>query len=301
MGHRPKGGMMSTLLDGFSMRRACLVALVAGLATIAALAPAADANVNVSNSGWAWSNPTPQGRTLHAVAFSAAGGYAVGDGGTALFTPDAGRTWSGLTTGTGANLERVQTLAPSTIVVGGGEGCVTRISVDGGQIYDTRIFNVAESGCEEPVAAFSFLSPQNGALLLKNGSIEMTSDGGETFSRETSVPGTAASSGGGSLVGADIHFISASSGIAFVNNPTTGASSAYATPDGGVSWTPVTLPRARACVRSFRRRTQCLRDRDRNAPAQHQRRPDMGTRADRRRKHVQLDRLLQRRPPACWR
>jgi photosystem II stability/assembly factor-like uncharacterized protein len=199
------------------------------------------ANVNVSRSGWAWSNPVPQGRTLHAVAFSAGTGYAVGDGGTVLATSNAGATWTGLTTGTAATLERVQVLNASTVVIGGNEGCVTRISVDGGQIF-RRIFGVAESDCEEPVAAFSFVSPQVGFLLLKNGSVEATSDGGETFSRKTGLPGTAASSGGGALLGTDIHFSSASTGIAFVRDPNTGTSAAYVTPDGGVSWTPVTVP-----------------------------------------------------------
>jgi len=118
---------------------------------------------------------------------------------------------------------------------------VTRISEDGGQIFK-RIFNVAESGCPEPVAAFSFLTPQAGFLLLANGAVEMTSDGGETFARRTGIPGTAASSGGGSLTGTDIHFTTPTSGIAFVSAPGSGASTAYMTPDGGVSWTPVALP-----------------------------------------------------------
>ena len=132
---------MSTLFDGFSMRRAGLAALLAGLATIAALAPATDANVNVSKSGWAWGNPTPQGRTLTSIAFAGGTGYAVGFGGTALSTANAGQSWTGLTTGTTVNLERVQALSPTTVIVGGGGGCVTRISEDGGQVF-RRIFNV---------------------------------------------------------------------------------------------------------------------------------------------------------------
>lgn len=134
----------------------------------------------------------------------------------------------------------MQALSASTVILGGGGGCVTRISEDGGQIF-RRIFNVAESGCPEPVAAFSFVSPHVGFLLLANGAVEMTTDGGETFARRTGIPGTAASSGGGALTGTDIHFLTPTTGIAFVSAPG-GVSSAYATPDGGVSWTPVTLP-----------------------------------------------------------
>jgi photosystem II stability/assembly factor-like uncharacterized protein len=212
--------------------------LMSAMTVLAAISTAA---VNVSDSGWSWSNPTPQGRTLNAISFSGGVGYAVGRGGTALSTSDAGASWSGLTTGTTGELESLQVLSPSSIVVGGGGGCITRISADGGQTFK-RIFNVSETGCPEPVAAFSFISPQVGMLLLHNGSLEATADGGETFARRTGVPGTAASSGGGGAIGVALHMTSASAGIAFVSDPNLGVSSAYATPDGGVSWTQVTLP-----------------------------------------------------------
>jgi photosystem II stability/assembly factor-like uncharacterized protein len=212
--------------------------LMSAMAVLAAMSTAA---VNVSDSGWSWSNPTPQGRTLNAISFSGGVGYAVGRGGTALVTSNAGASWSGLTTGTTGELESLQVLSPSNIIVGGGGGCITRISADGGQTFK-RIFNVSEAGCSEPVAAFSFVSPQVGMLLLHNGSLEATADGGETFARKTGLPGTAASSGGGGAIGVALHMASATAGIAFVSDPGSGVSSAYATPDGGVSWTQVALP-----------------------------------------------------------
>jgi photosystem II stability/assembly factor-like uncharacterized protein len=215
-------------------------ATVVVLATTA-LATISTAAVNVSDSGWSWANPTPQGRTLSAISFAGGVGYAVGKGGTVLSTGNAGATWSGLTTGTTGDLESLQALSASNIVVGGAGGCITRISADGGQTFK-RIFNVAEAGCPEPVAAFSFVSPQLGLLLLHNGSIEATADGGETFARKTGVPGTAASSSPGGAVGVALHFSSASNGIAFVNDPGSGVSSAYTTPDGGVSWVQLALP-----------------------------------------------------------
>ncbi|MHB8491433.1 MAG: WD40/YVTN/BNR-like repeat-containing protein [Solirubrobacteraceae bacterium] len=224
-----------------SRRRLAAAVAFGAVATLITLTAPGLANVNVSKSGWAWANPVPQGRTLRAIAFTGGVGYATGDGGTVLSTTNAGQSWSGLTTGTTANLEHVQVLSPSTVVVGGGGGCVTRISTDSGRIFK-RIFNVAESGCPEPVAAFSFLSPEVGVLLLKDGSVEVTADGGETFSRKTGIPGTPASSGGGNLVGTDVHFFSPTSGTAFVSDPHSGVSSAYMTPDGGVSWTSVPLP-----------------------------------------------------------
>ncbi len=226
----------------WSFARNYTVAVVLGvLVVVIALAGVSAAAVNVSDSGWSWGNPTPQGRTLHAIAFSGGVGYAAGNGGTVLSTSNAGSSWSGLTTGTSGNLESVQVLSPSTVVVGGAGGCITRISSNGGQTF-TRIFNVAESGCPEPVAAFSFVSAQDGFLLLANGSLEITGNGGETFSRRTGIPGTPSSSGGGNDVGVALHFLSPTVGIAFVNEPNSGLSSAYMTPDGGVSWSQVNLP-----------------------------------------------------------
>jgi len=221
-------------------RRVTALALIAAVTAIT-LAAVSHAAVNVSDSGWSWTNPSPQGRTLRAIAFSGGIGYAAGRGGTVLSTSDAGASWAGLTTGTPGNLESVQVLSPTSLVVGGEGGCITRVSSNGGQTF-RRIFNVAESSCPEPVSSFSFISPQVGFLLLKDGSLEATADAGETFSRRTGIPGTSASSGGGEEVGAAIHFASASHGIAVVNNPASGVSSAYSTPDGGVSWAPVTLP-----------------------------------------------------------
>ena len=206
---------MRHLMRRSSLRGLIAIASVLAVAAVAVVPGLSSANVNVSKSGWAWANPTPQGRTLLNIAFSGGVGFAVGLGGTALSTSDGGQSWTGLTTGTAADLERVQVLSPTTVVVGGGEGCVTRISENGGQLF-RRIFNVAESSCAEPVAAFSFTSPKEGFLLLKNGSVEITTDGGESFARRTGIPGTPASSGGGSLGGIDIHFFSSSKGIAFV-------------------------------------------------------------------------------------
>jgi len=230
---------MSTVSSRAGSRIAALVVFV--VCALAALGGVSAASVNVSDSGWSWANPTPQGRTLNTIAFSGGVGYAAGEGGTVLSTSNAGASWSGLTTGTTGDLESEQVLSASTVVVGGEGGCVTRISSDGGQTF-RRIFNVAERNCPEPVASFSFLSPQVGFLLLSNGSVEATADGGETFSRKTGIPGTPASSGGGGLLGIAIHFLSPTVGLAFVYDRNAGVSYEYMTPDGGVSWKAVALP-----------------------------------------------------------
>ncbi|HEY1450154.1 MAG TPA: hypothetical protein VGF47_04315 [Solirubrobacteraceae bacterium] len=220
-----------------------LVAVIAGIALALVVAGPAGASVSVGQSGWAWGNPSPQGNTLRSIAFAGPLGYAVGDNGTALKTLDGGATWSGLATGTSGQLTRVQIVDPETVVVASSNGCVLRISTNGGAVF-TRIFTVAEANCPDQVQAFSFISSQVGFLLLRNGSVLATHDGGQTFSRETGVPSTAASSGGGGNVGIDIHFSSPTNGIVIVGPPSGGQSVEYSTSDGGVSWTPVTLPSA---------------------------------------------------------
>jgi photosystem II stability/assembly factor-like uncharacterized protein len=211
---------------------------------------AASASVTVSQSGWAWGNPSPQGNTLRSIAFSGPLGYAVGDNGTALKTLDGGATWTGLATGTSGELTHVQIVDPNTVVVGSGNGCILRISTDGGVVF-TRIFTVTEANCTDQVQAFSFISAQVGFLLLRSGSVLVTNDGGNTFSRETGIPGTAASSGGGGNVGIDLHFASPTTGIAFVGPPSGGQSTEFKTSDGGVSWTPVALPPANVTAVHF--------------------------------------------------
>jgi photosystem II stability/assembly factor-like uncharacterized protein len=226
-------------MHAFKLGRSGIVIALAASA-LALGAGGASASVAVSQSGWTWGNPSPQGNTLRSIAFAGALGYAVGDNGTALKTQDGGASWAGLATGTSGQLTHVQIVDSNTVVVGSANGCVLRISTDGGTTF-TRIFTVAESKCTDQVQAFSFVSAQVGFLLLRSGSVLMTNDGGNTFSRATGVPGTAASSGGGGNVGVDIHFTSPTAGIVFAGPPSAGQSSEFRTSDGGVSWTPVTL------------------------------------------------------------
>jgi len=213
---------------------------VAVAAVIGVIVPAtAGASVQVSTSGWAWGNPTPQGNTIRAMDFVGTRGYAVGDDGTALRTDDGGTTWSGLATGTTANLGRVQAVDANTVVVLGGDGCVLRRSADAGVTF-RRIYTPSEVGCPDRVAAASFVTPDLGYLVLRDGSVLRTTDGGQSFSKQTALPGTPASPGGGQATPVDVVLTSADAGIAFLK---AGASSAaYATTDQGISWKPVDLP-----------------------------------------------------------
>jgi photosystem II stability/assembly factor-like uncharacterized protein len=203
-----------------------------------AAASASGIAVQVARSGWSWGNPTPQGNSLAAVDFLNGRGYAVGAAGTALRTDDGGATWAGLATGTAADLSRLQIVDPDTLVVLGGDGCALRRSADGGATFQ-KIFVVAEVNCPDKVQSFNFVDKNTGYLLLRDGSVLKTTDAGQSFSKQTAIPGTPASAVGGSAAPADLLFSDASSGIAFITPPGAG-SQAYTTTDGGVSWKPFT-------------------------------------------------------------
>ena len=120
--------------------------VTAAIFAVLGVALAVAGSVQVPRSGWSWGNPTPQGNNLRAIDFVGGRGYAVGVAGTALRTDDGGATWSGLATGTSADLTRLQIVDPDTVVILGGDGCVLRRSDDGGKTFH-RIFIVAEVNC----------------------------------------------------------------------------------------------------------------------------------------------------------
>ena len=214
------------------MRRSGRASLCA-IAALGLTAASAGAAVQVSQSGWQWGNPTPQGNTIRAMDFTGGHGFAIGDDGAALRTDDGGATWAGLATGTSQDLTRVQAISPDVIAVLGGDGCVVRRSDDGGATFH-KVFVLAETDCPDKVAAVNFYNPQVGYLLLRDGNVLRTTDGGQTFGRGTAIPGTPASAGGGRAIPADAIFSTPDAGIVFL----AGGATAFRTIDAGASWTP---------------------------------------------------------------
>src|SRR4051812_20126765 len=221
------------------MVRRLVSAAIAAAVISALFAGFGSAAVNVAQSGWAWGNPTPQGNTLHTIDFVQGRGYAAGDGGTVLRTDDGGTTWTGLATGTSAQLYRLQVIDPETLVVlGGNGGCVLRRSDDAGKTFH-KLFNVTEQGCTAPLDSFTFVDRQGGYLMAHDRNIFRTSDGGQTFARPTAIPGTQANNNNTRNQVVDIAFTTADNGVAFVQPPNGASSIAFATTDAGISWKPI--------------------------------------------------------------
>jgi photosystem II stability/assembly factor-like uncharacterized protein len=191
-------------------------------------------SVFVGHSGWFWGNPAPQGNTLRAIAFVGERGYAVGDFGTVLRTDDGGTSWAGLTTGFTVPLRVVRVITPESIVVGG--GCVVRRSDDGGASFKKLPWSASEDRCGSKIRSLHFASSDVGYLLLANGRVLRTQDGGRTWSVRTAVPDSKAAVPGSTLQVSDIWFTGLNTGFVV-----TGDGAIYRTGDGGTSWSPVAV------------------------------------------------------------
>jgi photosystem II stability/assembly factor-like uncharacterized protein len=162
----------------------------------AAFPGAASADVNVGHTGWAWGNPTPQGNSLAAIAFSGELGVAVGEQGTILRTEDGGATWTSSNSLTTQPLDQVAMPDASTVIVGG--TCSLRRSDDGGRTFRRVPFTNRESPCRDAIVGLAFPTPQSGYLVLRSGAVLRTDNGGRTFSRrgKVSLKGTTAAMNG---------------------------------------------------------------------------------------------------------
>src|SRR3954469_10890145 len=204
------------------------LALALSLAALALGGTALADDVTVGHSGWNWGNPQPQGNTLRAVEFKGARGFAAGEFGTLLRTDDRGRSWTGIPTGTTAAITHISIAGDTSVVVGG--GCVLRRSDDGG-----TSFAAIPVSCKPGIASLAFPSAQTGYLLLADGLISKTTDGGATFNAGGPIPGTAAAGATGAADDpTDVFFSDDNTGFAVTRGAAGGA--VYRTSDGGATW-----------------------------------------------------------------
>ncbi len=206
-----------------SRSRTVLTLLAAAALTLMGTA-SAGALVSTGHSGWSWADPTPQGESIADLAFSGGTGYAVGGYGTLLRSADGGGTWTGLPSRTLQDLTRVGFAGPGGVVVSG--ACALRRSGDSGVTFGTIDVGGGDTGCGSSISAVSFSDTQNGMILLANGIILTTADGGASLARRTPVPGG---------LPTDLVATSPTTAYATSNN------GIYRTTDGAGSWTLVSL------------------------------------------------------------
>ena len=199
------------------------------LAALSAMAGPAwgQGEVTVGHSGWKWGNPQPQGNTLRQVEFVPGTVYASGEFGTLLRSENGGQAWTGIPTGLIADITDMRAVDNDTVIIG--SGCVMRRSDDRGDNFRRVPFVAREQNCPSPLATFHFPSDQMGYVVLADGSVSQTTDGGQSFGGKKEIPGTSAA-GGGSAVPTDVFFVNDTTGFA------TAGGSLYRTTDSAGSW-----------------------------------------------------------------
>ena len=207
-----------------SLLRRCGVVLATAAIAAAVLITAAAGGVDTPHSGWYSGNPLLGPSPLESLACAGSTCYASGGFGTLLKSTDRGATWAGVVTGITSDLPRVRLVGGSTdeLVVGG--GCALRRSDDGGETLTRLPFTASDDSCPSGVRAFAFPSANVGYLVLANGSVLSTADGGHSFTRKTALPG-----------GPPTDVLCVSDSACFA----TAGGSIQRSSDGGTSWTQV--------------------------------------------------------------
>jgi photosystem II stability/assembly factor-like uncharacterized protein len=204
------------------IRRTVMLGLLAAVLTASAGSPAGAA-VRAGHSGWLWSNPLPQGHTLRALELEGLVGYAAGDFGTLLGTDDGGATWSGRSTGLTAGLSQVAVIDADSVVVAG--RCAVRRSDDGGTTFARLAWTASDEACPAPIVTLAFPSDRRGYLVLADGTVLRSDDGGATWA--ATAPGPAPDPSAAAFSGPDAGVVTTATGLV------------YRTADAGVSWTLV--------------------------------------------------------------
>lgn len=209
-------------------RKFLLAVLVVGTMTVL-LPNAAFAAVSAGNTGWNWGNPLPQGNTLRELDSAGQRVYAGGESGTLLRSNDGGNSWTSVRTGLLDSIATIRVLNPDSVVFAG--ECALRRTDDGGATVKRLAWGPSDEDCNFKISSFYFPTQNLGYLLLENGDVLSTADGGESWSKKTSVPGSRSTGGQASVN--DIWFTGPSTGV--VNSGGT----VYLTSDGATSWSPV--------------------------------------------------------------
>jgi photosystem II stability/assembly factor-like uncharacterized protein len=109
--------------------------------------------------------------------------------------------------------------------------CALRRSDDGGATVKRLAWGASDDSCTAQIQSVSFPSPLIGYLLLTNGDVYATGDGGDNWNKRGVAPGSIAVGGADPVF--DMHFTGVSTGVLSAGNRV------LMTADAGVNWTPV--------------------------------------------------------------
>ncbi len=210
-------------------RRSTLVAAACACLALATHAPAASGAVQAGNTGWLWGNPSPQVNSL--ARLDVAGGrlFAGGDSGTLMMSDDHGDSWQAISTGLLEPIRRVEAIRDTSVVFA--TRCGLRRTDDGGQTVRTLPWGPSQATCASPIADVEYPSLSTGYLVLTDGTLLTTEDGGQAWHALPALPGSVAA--GGVARPTDLAFASRLTGVALVGD------AILRTTDGGVSWSTV--------------------------------------------------------------
>jgi photosystem II stability/assembly factor-like uncharacterized protein len=105
-----------------------------------------------------------------------------------------------------------------------------RKSTNGGQSFTRIPFAASDTNCPSGVAAFHFPTLDTGYLVLRDGNVISTADGGQSFGGKQPIPGTPVA--GGQAEPSDIFFVNETTGFALAGG------SLYRTTDSAANWVP---------------------------------------------------------------
>jgi photosystem II stability/assembly factor-like uncharacterized protein len=226
------------------MPRKSLASLIAAILLLVVLACAgtASAAIPAGNTGWSWANPLPQGNTLESLEVSGGRIWAGGATGTLLHSDDNGSNWIAVRTGLLDDVRTIEAISPTSVVFAG--SCALRRSDDGGATVRRLAWGSNDDNCAAQIQAISFPSPLIGYLLLTNGDVYTTNDGGESWKKQGVVPGSTSSKGVDAV--RDIAFTSVGTGVVSVGNRI------MQTVDAGLTWNPAATAASGAGLFNFR-------------------------------------------------
>jgi photosystem II stability/assembly factor-like uncharacterized protein len=201
--------------------------LATSLALVAlACAGSASAAIPAGNTGWNWSNPQPQGNTLDRIESNGGRTWAGGATGTLLHSDDGGANWIAVRTGLLDDIRTIEPISQNSIIFAG--RCALRRSDDGGATVKRLAWGSNDDSCAAQIQAVSFPSPLIGYLLLTNGDVYTSGDGGDSWAKKSKIPGS--STLGGSDAVRDIVFTGVNTGVVSVGTHV------YQSVDAGGSW-----------------------------------------------------------------